>query len=1025
MAVRSRGLRSVLLWLLLCVFVASALVDAERLPWTTYTDAQGLSATEVNTAIEDRQGFLWLGTDRGIARFDGVTFRHFGKEHGLTRTNVTSLAFTSDGALWVGSWGGVSRFNADNGGSFVEVPIESRRPPERTQLFTGPDGTLWCVADLLYRLEQSASPRFRRIALEQIDALEWVTAFLADRSGNLWIAFEDVYRVDPSGRVARVAAENTRTGEIHAIVEDSRGRVWIRASTGLWTADPRAGSSEFILHRQLATANQFGFASLVAREGGGVWAGLDGALIEFDRDGRLVGRMTRGEGLLATQSGPLLIDHAGDLWVTGASGGVQRLAAEGLSSFGPAEGLEGPVVRSIWQRRSGDLIVVGAPDLLQRFDGKRFIATRPAFPAGTRPGWGWFQVDMEDRSGRWWFPTSRALVQFPAVTRIEELAHTKPSAVYRRSGCFPGGDVFRVYEDSRGDIWIGTISRDIESIYRRTRSTNAFDCFRSAAILGQTVAPTAFLEDGGGSIWVGFYDGQIGHYRNGEWKCVIDCAGTNGNVNAMFLDSHSRLWIATSRRGVLRLDYPATDARVSTQFTTEDGLASDRAFAVTEDRFGRIYIGTDRGIDVFDESGDRIRHFGTVDGLPQSFVGAAYADADGRLWFGTLNGVARFSPPEKFRDAGPSRVLVDAIRVSGIARPLSCSGETRITDLVLTPNERDVVIDYVGLPRRLAQTMTFQYRLGANAPWSTPSASRSVALAGLAPGKYAVEIRALGAGDKPSPHAAIVSFTVLAPVYARTWFMAVVATSILVFAALAYRARVQHLLALERQRTRIAMDLHDEMGSRLGSIGLLADLARADSVQFAQRDQLLEQVAQTAADMGASLTDIVWALRPGETSLASLGRHLADHARRLFPGELPALNVRFPTTLPHVEMSLAARRNVFLIGVEALHNAAQHSQARHMVLHLQRRGCRWQLTVRDDGIGVDPRESDRSGRGFGFESMQHRAAEIGASFDIDTRTGNGTTVTLVFDPLAEDRRLVPHTNIRGIWRRIRGMNLRR
>jgi signal transduction histidine kinase len=122
-------------------------------------------------------------------------------------------------------------------------------------------------------------------------------------------------------------------------------------------------------------------------------------------------------------------------------------------------------------------------------------------------------------------------------------------------------------------------------------------------------------------------------------------------------------------------------------------------------------------------------------------------------------------------------------------------------------------------------------------------------------------------------------------------------------------------------------------------------------------------------------------------------------------------------------MSLAARRNVFLIGVEALHNAARHSHAGRVIVDLQRRGRRWQLTVNDDGIGIDAREADKSS-GFGLETMHHRAAEIGAAFEVEQFTGKGTTVRLVFEPRAEDRRLVPHMNIRATWKRIRGMNLR-
>src|SRR5262249_43466162 len=151
------------------------------------------------------------------------------------------------------------------------------------------------------------------------------------------------------------------------------------------------------------------------------------------------------------------------------------------------------------------------------------------------------------------------------------------------------------------------------------------------------------------------------------------------------------------------------------------------------------------------------------------------------------------------------------------------------------------------------------------------------------------------------------------------------------------------LAQFERQRTRIAMDLHDEMGSRLGSIGLLADLAAEHAVVGTPQQTQLEHIAETAAEMGSSLREIVWSLRRGAMTLEGLGVHLAVHGRRLFPGSSTAFDTRFPDRWPAGDMSLAVGRAVLLIGLEALHNCARHAHARSVVLELRPHGRTWLL----------------------------------------------------------------------------------
>jgi signal transduction histidine kinase len=210
-----------------------------------------------------------------------------------------------------------------------------------------------------------------------------------------------------------------------------------------------------------------------------------------------------------------------------------------------------------------------------------------------------------------------------------------------------------------------------------------------------------------------------------------------------------------------------------------------------------------------------------------------------------------------------------------------------------------------------------------------------------------------------------------------------------------HRARVAHVLALERQRTRIAMDLHDEMGSGLASIGILAGVLFADDGDRNGDSRIAREVAATAEELGASLSDIVWSLDPHTATLQELVARLAEHGGRLFADDVQ-FDTGFPNEWPAQPLPLPVLRNVLLIGLEALHNAARHADAENVLLSLRSDGAAWILTLRDDGTGLPPAESRRA-RGRGLRSMRRRAAEIGAELACDSKAGSGTTICLRFD----------------------------
>jgi len=216
---------------------------------------------------------------------------------------------------------------------------------------------------------------------------------------------------------------------------------------------------------------------------------------------------------------------------------------------------------------------------------------------------------------------------------------------------------------------------------------------------------------------------------------------------------------------------------------------------------------------------------------------------------------------------------------------------------------------------------------------------------------------------------------------------------------LLYRTRVRTLLRLERQRTRIAMDLHDEVGSGLGTISVLAGLVAKQDLEPQRRDEFAGRIASVSRELSQALGDIVWSLRPGSGTLDAAWNQIVDRARPLFASESPSLTIEAPASVPAAPLSIVARRALFLIAIEALHNAVRHSGATRVTLGLAPSGADWLLTVEDDGRGIASSPAPAAGRrGLGLDGMRARASDMGASIAWDQGSREGTRVTLRFRP---------------------------
>lgn len=273
------------------------------------------------------------------------------------------------------------------------------------------------------------------------------------------------------------------------------------------------------------------------------------------------------------------------------------------------------------------------------------------------------------------------------------------------------------------------------------------------------------------------------------------------------------------------------------------------------------------------------------------------------------------------------QILLTGLRVAGSSRSLSALGEEQVSLPTLSASQNDLQIDFVGLSFAPGETLRYQYKLeGADADWNPPTELRTVNYAELAPGRYRFLVRAVNWEGAVSPTPAVVSFEILPPVWRRGWFLLAAATSASLLAYALHRRRLARLLEVERVRTHIAADLHDDIGANLTQISILSEVAHSQLNQKdGNVDTLLSSMARISRESVASMSDIVWAINPKHDSLIDLVRRM----RRFADEALPTRGIQFQFRAPEAEQDLKlgadVRRDVFLIFKEALNNAVRHS----------------------------------------------------------------------------------------------------
>ncbi|WP_400194154.1 two-component regulator propeller domain-containing protein [Hymenobacter sp. B81] len=1005
-------------WLLCCLSwtLAGAAPPPENLTFHPLTTAQGLSENSVLSAVQDRRGFLWLGTQDGLNRYDGAGFRVFRNDPqragSLSSNFILALAADAHGNVWVGTGGGgLCRYQplADRFVTYQASDSSGLTDNFVRAVFCDRRGRVWAGAETGLHLLDQRTGRFRlfrhpdlgnvrrnsiRAILQAADGRIWVgtgegrlsyvderrgllvpltdwvpqapiTALAATPQGDLWVGVENagLYFVGLRSGQRRSYQPGPAPGAlpsdaVRSLLVDGQERLWVGTMSGLCRFNPGTGTFANWQHRAGAgrTLPNNTVLTLYEDRLGLLWAGTEQGLASFEPRPNAF-----SQPVPQHETGPVwaLAEDAGrQLWLGTENMGLLRL---------------NPVTRQLTRYRHDPADPTSLPD-----DFVRAV--------------------LPDRDGRIWVGTqSHGLAYLdPATGRFRRYRHNPADPT-----SLSDDNVRCIYQDRQGRLWVGTEGglNLLDPVTGRCAAYRHNP--RDPRSLSSNFVRCVY-QDHRGNVWVGVGGGGLCRFdpRNGTSHAFranpADPRSLSSNfVRCMYEDEQNRLWLATEGGGLSCLLDPEA-GRFQT-FREPQGLPNDVIYGMLPDGQGDLWLATNKGIARFTPRTRRFRTYDVRDGLPQDEfnAGAFCRRRDGSLLFGGGNGVVEFQPTAVRYNPAPPVVVFTGFRKFNQPARLDTSITERRT-LRLAPRDYFFSIEFAALNYRLPDKNRFSYKMeGFDDEWIEAGGQHQATYTNLDPGSYTFRVRAANNDGVWNPTGAALKVVVEPPWY-QTWWFRILASWVvfgLLFAA--YRLRVSQLLALERVRHNIARDLHDDMGSTLSSISILSQLARNHQQRNNQEQAsaLLEQIGDSSRRMLDSMDDIVWAINPAHDSMDAVAARMRSFASDVLEARGIDFTFKVAPEVLEQRLPMRARREFFLLFKEAVNNLAKYAQAEFAAIRLDYEQRQLVLRVEDDGVGFDP-QAPAQGGGNGMTNMRSRAAALKATLNLDTAPGQGTRLEL-------------------------------
>ena len=944
---------------------------------TLWGQQHGLPQDTIRAIAQTPDGYLWVGTDEGLARFDGYEFVVYNQENNnLPGNSITALASAADGSLWIGTSKGIAQLHDGQFRSLTAKDGLAGGPV--SSLFVDHLGNLWVVAggnlsrfdgktftnfikekDLPMRsargvaedskhdlyvagissLAKFVNGKFRdAIEPNALDA-DFPIGISADREGNLWIVgVRGIVRRSPNGTLVRFPIRNGK-GDLFGLsnlTEDRDGNLWVGTLNGV----ARLEGGQF---RGLAEAASDNFHSgsvgaLFEDRDGNLWAGGSNGLLRLRDDNFVVYR--KSEGLPSDEPNTVFEDRKGRTWIGFLDGGIALMSGSSVRSLAGQAGMPKGRVFAIRETHDGELLVSSRDGLTRIRDGHAQLIVPPD-PHGRKTVYDAIEKDA-------------GVLLLATTNGIVELNGTHFRTVVPGGPMLEDSAFVALLKGKGGTIWAGSMRRGLWSVASDGRITR----YTMKDGLGSDQIRSLYQEPDG-TFWVSTLEGGLNLFRDGKFL----------------------------------------------SFRAKDGLLSDNLASVIDDGVS-FWISTTRGIsevaktELLDFANHRAAklhpvNYGMADGLPSAqcapSIGAGGGrHADGSLWFVTSRGIAVHNrQTSRHLDAAPQ---IQFVEMSSGGREMTRDGTPQVP-----PDGSRLRIRYAGIYLRAPDLVQYSYRLdGLDSDWVNSGSRRTVDYTSLRHGPYVFHVRAQVPGGLSSE--ASFGFEMLPHLYETVWFRSLGVLCVLALAWLAYHLRVRQVryrfaLVLD-ERARLAREIHDTLSQAFVGIASQLDAVETCMPENAEPARGFLEIARRMARH--SLTEArraVMDLRTTALDDQDLAAALDSGARGWTVGSGLDLKVDLRGDTSSLPENLA--HHVLRIAQEAIANVLKHARATKVALDLTVDKKQLQMKIADNGCGFDSSGAFATAQGhFGLMGMRERAKRVGGELAVETKPGSGTEVEL-------------------------------
>jgi signal transduction histidine kinase/ligand-binding sensor domain-containing protein len=940
---------------------------------TVWTQEHGLPQDTVRAITQTKDGYLWLGTDEGLARFDGYDFVVFNKENGALPSNsVGALWSAKDGSLWIGTLGGLTRYR--NGKFTTFTKKDGLDYTSVSSITEDPSGAIWVVAGVYVNRLQDG--KFTNYSPRQGLPIQALRTVYCGRDGSIYVAgFGGVVRHQGNHFVSVLGP----VGDIVvSLLEDRHGNLWVGGSFGLISRSPQGDLRHY-------TA-QYGLPGNYVRSvwedrDGNLWAGTDDGLARLE-NGRFV-----TSPVASSHEGDwvrcIYEDTEGNLWL-GMNSGLNRLRNDLFSMYGASEGLPSDEPTTVYQDHRGRLWV-GFHDrgLVQLVDGKpaRVYTQKDGLPSNEI-----FSI-RENRDG------DLLIAARGGPSRLHDGYFVNPvmrDPLNRRVA-------FDYLEDRSGKLWVASPAGVAELDGNRSRTVipGGSQLSNDAVVLCET-------RDG--SLWAGTYDDGLWRLHNGQLRLYTVADGLSSNqIRSLVEGTDGTLWIGTFGGGL--------DALRDSRFfhvTARDGLLSDNVSHIDDDGHGWLWLSTTRGIcrvrkqDIWDLINGKIRklepvNYGVADGLRSAQCAPGYPtssggtrSSDGRLWFPTSRGLAMLDPNDRPAAAPAPVVHLLDVAVDGREMPV-------VDGVKLAPGSGRMQFRYTGIYLSAPERVGYSYRLeGLDGEWISPGARRVTNYNSLPHGRYRFTVRA-SVPNGPSSETSF-AFELLPHFYETAWFryfcIALAAAGIWGLYNLRLRQIRQRFSLVLEERGRLAREIHDTLAQ--GFVGISSQLDAVALTLNGHVDLARKHLDLARKMVRHSLTEArrsVMDLRASALEGHDLPAALSEAAYQWTAGS--PVQIRVDVEGESRPLPEETEQHLLRIAQEAVTNAVKHSRASQVNIHLEMANRKLSLRVADNGRGFEQDEAfSEVGGHFGLLGMRERAERLGGELRLHSEPGQGTEVAV-------------------------------